>query len=151
MRLLSKCLYPLQAKNKLMDRSRILAEIKHMLSEFKEIDASYVFGSFLKTDRFNDIDIAILVSNELTAYEKLKFELKVAGELERNIKPRVEFDVKILNYSPVYFQYEAVKNGVAAYVKDQDKRVEYEAHLISDYLDLKEMYEFIDKEYLARA
>ena len=134
-----------------MVRDRILAEIERILSKFEEIDASYVFGSFPKTDRFNDIDVALLVSNELTPYEKLKFELKVAGELERNIKPRVEFDVKILNYSPVYFQYEVVKNGVAAYVKDQDKRVEYEAHLISDYLDLKEMYDFIDKEFLARA
>jgi predicted nucleotidyltransferase len=134
-----------------MEMDRILADIEHILSEFKEIDASYVFGSFLKTDGFNDIDVALLVSNELTPYEKLKFELKVAGELERNIKPRVQFDVKILNYSPVYFQYEVVKNGVAAYIKDQEKRVEYEAHLISDYLDLKEMYDFIDKKYLARA
>ena len=134
-----------------MVKDGILAEIERILSQFEEIDASYVFGSFPKTDRFNDIDVALLVSNELTPYEKLKFELKVAGELERNIKPRVEFDVKILNYSPIYFQYEVVKNGVAAYVKDQDKRVEYEAHLISDYLDLKEMYDFIDKEYLARA
>jgi predicted nucleotidyltransferase len=134
-----------------MDRGRVLAEIERVLSKFKEIDASYVFGSFLKTDGFNDIDVALLVSNELTPYEKLKFELKVAGELERNIKPRVQFDVKILNYSPVYFQYEVVKNGVAAYIKDQEKRVEYEAHLISDYLDLKEMYDFIDKKYLARA
>jgi predicted nucleotidyltransferase len=134
-----------------MDRGRVLAEIERVLSKFKEIDASYVFGSFLKTDGFNDIDVALLVSNELTPYEKLKFELKVAGELERKIKPRVQFDVKILNYSPIYFQYEVVKNGVAAYVKDQDKRVDYEAHLISDYLDLKEMYDFMDKEFLARA
>lgn len=129
----------------------ILAGIERILSEFEEIDASYVFGSFLNTDRFNDIDVAILVSNDLMPYEKLKFELKVAGELERNIKPRVQFDVKILNYSPIYFQYEAVKNGLVAYVKNQDKRVEYEAHLISDYLDLKDMYDFIDKEFLARA
>jgi predicted nucleotidyltransferase len=134
-----------------MDRGRVLAEIERVLSKFKEIDASYVFGSFLKTDGFNDIDVALLVSNELMPYEKLKFELKVAGELERKIKPRVQFDVKILNYSPIYFQYEVVKNGVAAYVKDQDKRVDYEAHLISDYLDLKEMYDFMDKEFLARA
>jgi uncharacterized protein len=134
-----------------MDRNGILAEIGRILSKFEEIDASYVFGSFLKADSFNDIDVALLVSNDLTPYEKLKFELKVAGELERKIKPRVQFDVKILNYSPVYFQYEVVKNGVVAYVKDQDKRVEYEAHLISDYLDLKEMYDLIDKEFLARA
>lgn len=134
-----------------MDRITILAEIGGILSKFEEIDASYVFGSFLKTDRFNDVDVALLISDDLPPYEKLKFELKVAGELERNINPRVQFDVKILNYSPIYFQYEVVKNGVAAYVKDQGKRVEYEAHLVSTYLDLKEMYDFMDKEFLARA
>jgi hypothetical protein len=55
--------------------------------------------------------------------------MKVAGELERSIKHRVEFDVKILNHSPVYFQYEVVKKSVTVFVGRQDNRVEYEAHL----------------------
>jgi uncharacterized protein len=134
-----------------MDRIWIVAEIGRIVSEFEEIDASYVFGSFLKTDKFNDIDVALLIADDLPPYERLKFELKVAGELERNINPRIQFDVKILNYSPVYFQYETVKTGKAVFVRDQDKRVEYEAHLISTYLDLKEMYDWLDREFLARA
>jgi predicted nucleotidyltransferase len=134
-----------------MGKHGILAEIGKAIAGYKEVDIAYVFGSFRQSDQFNDIDIAMLISEELTPYKRLKFELKVAGELERKIKPRVQFDVKILNNSPIYFQYEVVKNGVAAYVKDQDKRVEYEAHLISDYLDLKEMYDFMDMEFLARA
>jgi len=134
-----------------MDGATILAEIGRIVSKFEEIDASYVFGSFLKADKFNDIDVALLISDDLPPYERLKFELKVAGELERNINPRIQFDVKILNYSPVYFQYETVKTGKAVFVRDQDKRVEYEAHLISTYLDLKEMYDCLDKQFLARA
>ena len=60
-----------------MDRVRILAEIGRIVSEFEEIDTSYVFGSFLKADKFNDIDVALLISGDLPPYERLKFELKV--------------------------------------------------------------------------
>jgi predicted nucleotidyltransferase len=133
-----------------MGKHGILAEIGKAIAGYKEVDIAYVFGSFRQSDQFNDIDIAMLISEELTPYKRLKFELKVAGELEQCIKPRIEFDVKILNYSPVYFQYEVVKAGVAVFVRDLEKRVEYEAHLISAYLDLKEMYDFLDREFLAR-
>lgn len=35
--------------------------------------------------------------------------------------------------------------------RDQDMRVDYEAHLISKYLDLKYMYDRFDQDFLARA
>ena len=50
-----------------MDRVRILAEIGRIVSEFEEIDASYVFGSFLKPDKFNDIDVALLIVRRSTS------------------------------------------------------------------------------------
>ncbi len=76
--------------------------------------------------------------------------MQIARELENEIKPRFEFDVKILNYSPIDFQHEVLKKGIVIFKRDEKRRIEYEATLISTYLDLKYMYEFLDKKFLAR-
>ena len=71
----------------------------------------FIFGSFLEGAEFNDIDIALLLSKELglDPFKSLKFSLKVADELEKQIKPRFEFDVMILNIAPIEFQFEVIR------------------------------------------
>ncbi len=100
--------------------------------------------------RFNDIDVALVLSKELNPYSRFKFAMKVAKELEREIKPRFEFDVKILNYCPVEFQHEVLKESQIVFLRDENRRIEYESKLISTYLDLREMYDFLDKKFLAK-
>lgn len=51
--------------NNKMDKSSYLAEIANIISGFKEIDVAYLFGSFLEKDEFNDVDVALLLSEEL--------------------------------------------------------------------------------------
>jgi len=134
-----------------MDKSSFLADINRILARLKEVNAAYIFGSFLEKEDFNDIDVALLLSDSLDPYKSLKFSLKVAGELERQIKPRFEFDVKILNNSPIELQFEVIKKGHVIFSRDESSRIDYESEVISAYLDLKYMYDLIDKEFLARA
>ena len=133
-----------------MDRKKIIRKIGEIISRFDDVEIAYLFGSFLEHDKFNDIDVAIFLSKELNPYAKFKFAMKMARELERGIKPRLEFDVKILNYSPVEFQHEVIKKGRVVFLRDDSKRIEYESKLISTYLDFKGMYEFLDNKFLAR-
>ena len=134
-----------------MDKNQTLERIHNLLKIFEEIDLGYVFGSFLERDDFHDIDIAIHLSKELPAYKRFKLSQKIAGCLEKEVVPGVEFDVRILNYAPVYFQYEVISKGIVVLERDQDMRVDFEAHLISEYLDLKYMYDRYDQDFLARA
>ena len=57
--------------------------------------------------------------------------MKVAGELERRIKPRFEFDVKILNSAPIEFQFEVIKKGRVIFSRDKARRIDYEFEVIS--------------------
>ena len=68
-----------------MDKSSFLADISKIIAELKEADIAYIFRSFLERDEFNDIDVALLLSERpsLGPYKSLKLSLKVAGELER--------------------------------------------------------------------
>lgn len=134
-----------------MDKSSFLVDIGTIVSRLKNVDVAYIFGSFLEGEEFNDIDIALLLSINLNPYKSLKFSLKVEGELERQIKPRFEFDIKILNNSPVEFQFEVIKKGSVIFSRDETRRIDYEFEVISTYLDLKYMYDFLDKKFLAKA
>ncbi len=131
-------------------KNEIGRKIEKVISRFNDVEVAYIFGSFLEGDKFNDIDVAILLSKELNPYRRFKFAMEMARELEKEIKPRFEFDVKILNYSPVEFQHEVIKKGKVVFLRDENKRIEYESKLISTYLDFKGMYEFLDKKFLER-
>lgn len=132
-----------------LDRRKITEEIGRILSEFDIIEVVYVFGSFVHNPDFNDVDVALLISKKLKPYERFKLKMKVARELERKIKPRFEFDVKILNYSPLEFQYEVLKTGKAVFIRNASSKIEYEAGTISKYLDFRDIVKEIDKSFLA--
>ena len=115
------------------------------------MDLAYVYGPFLKRDDFGDIDIAIHISKELASYQRFKLSSKLAMSLEKTIQPRVNFDVRVLNHAPAFFQYEVISEGIVILERDRDMRVDFEAHLIAEYLDLKYMYDRFDQDFLARA
>ncbi|MEA2053766.1 MAG: nucleotidyltransferase domain-containing protein, partial [Candidatus Thermoplasmatota archaeon] len=83
----------------ILDKKKVIEQIRNKIPKFYMVEVVYIFGSFVNSENFNDIDVALLISKELNPYERFKFAMKVARELERAMKPRIEFDVKILNYS----------------------------------------------------
>lgn len=132
-----------------MDRKEIIKKIGDVISNFEDVDIAYAFGSFLERDNFNDIDVALLLSKELDPYNRFKYAMEIARKLEKEIKPRFKFDIKILNHSTVEFQHEVLRKGKIVFLRDEKRRIGYESRLISDYLDFKGMYEFLDKKFLA--
>ncbi len=76
--------------------------------------------------------------------------MMIARKLEEQVKPRIEFDVKLLNYSPIEFQYEVIKTGKPISIRNKDIEIEYEARTIISYLDFKDTIKIVDKKFLAR-
>ena len=128
----------------------ITRKIEKVLDSFQEIEFAYLFGSFLERGVFSDVDIALYVSKNFSPYEKMKFSLNIGRGLERAIKPRCEFDIRILNHAPLAFQYEVIKTGKVVFSRDEAKRIRYEAHLLSTYLDYKGTSDWLDREFLAK-
>jgi len=134
----------------MLNKQEVINKIGKIVSGFDYVSAAYVFGSYTRNDDFNDIDVALLISKELNPYTSFKFEMIVARELERQIKPRFEFDVKILNHAPIEFQYEVLKKGKSVFLRDRTENVEYESETISNYLDFQTTNEYLNKKFLAR-
>ncbi|MDD4448429.1 MAG: nucleotidyltransferase domain-containing protein, partial [Methanothrix sp.] len=139
-----------RAENR-MDRKSMMARIGQIVSSYPEVQTAYVFGSFLERDDFRDIDIALLLSGSLSSYRALKLALRVGSDLDLGIRPGRDFDVRILNNAHPEFQFEVVKNGRTVFTRNRQEQHDFEAEVISTYLDLKEMYDSYDRKYLARA
>ncbi|MEL7662718.1 MAG: nucleotidyltransferase domain-containing protein [Methanosarcina mazei] len=114
----------------------------------KEVNTAYSsVHSLIKKD-FNDTDASLLLSESLDPYSSLKSSLKAVDELGRHIKPRFEFNVKILNNSPIKLHFEVIKKGHIIFSRDESSRIDFESEVIPACLDLKYMYDLMDKEFL---
>jgi predicted nucleotidyltransferase len=131
-------------------KNEMVEKLAEGLSKFQEVEVGYVFGSFL-TGKFTDIDVALLLPKALPPHESMRFAMRVARTLEKALEHRFEFDVKILNSSPIYFRHEVIKNGEVVFCRDEAKRIEYEAGVLSEYLDYRDVLEWFDEKLLARA
>ncbi len=132
------------------ERDKIEKKIARVLSGFAEVEIGYIFGSFSRGREFNDIDVAILLRKTPPAYEAMKFAMRVARELENALGYKFEFDVKVLNSSPIYFQHEVIKGGKLIFCTDEARRVRYESSVLSEYLDYRGVLDWFDEKLLAR-
>lgn len=129
-----------------METQEIEKAAKEILSSKKEIISTYLYGSFLKTGFFEDVDIGLLLENDFKPPNL--YEAKIAGEFERRLK--LNFDVRILNDRPVRFLFSILKNSKLIYSKDERKRIEFESRVMREYLDIKPHHKLYEKMRRAR-
>jgi len=71
--------------------------------------------------------------------------------MEKALEPRVEVEVHLLNEAPLAFQYRVLQTGQLLFVREEVKRIRYEAEKMSDYLDYKPVLEWFNRRYLERS
>ncbi|MHA1409859.1 MAG: nucleotidyltransferase domain-containing protein [Candidatus Odinarchaeia archaeon] len=118
----------------LSTRARIYKTLKNKLSSRDEIVFVYIHGSF-NTGIFRDIDIAVYVNRFLDKKQVLDYELSLERELENTVNFPV--DVRILNYSPLTFNFNVIKNGKLLFSKDEKIRVDFVSLTITKFHDFK--------------
>ena len=109
------------------ERERIISAIKKILEKDNRVIFAYLFGSFVKGEVFNDIDIGILTREEVNPFV-IQAELKerISRELSK-IGFRKEadfFDVRVLNDAPFYILGEIMTEGILIVDKDSLLRSE---------------------------
>jgi predicted nucleotidyltransferase len=134
-----------------MIRDDVLNRIGHIAGSCPEVEAAYVFGSFLAREDYRDIDVALLFFPNMSSYQAFKLAMKLGSDLFFKIRPGCDFDVRVLNNAHPEFLYEVLRTGINVFSRNEQDRFDWEADVLSTYLDLKEMYDAYDREYLARA
>jgi len=99
---------------------------KEAFSKKEEVIVAYIYGSFLKSNHFEDVNIGILVKDDCDIGPF--YEAKIPGEFERRLK--LKFDVRILNGRPARFLFSVLKNSKLIYSKDEHKKIEFESKIM---------------------
>ena len=130
-----------------MNVEEIKKALADILSEKKEIIVSYLYGSVLYSEFYEDIDIGLLITHNFKP--KLMYEAKMTRKLEKklrdtfgNFKP---VDVRILNNKPLRFLFSILKKSKIIYSSNDFERVQFEAKIMKEYLDIKPHFEIYDK------
>ena len=82
-------------------------------------------------------------------YALFRLQMRIAGEIEDRLSPRVPCDVRILNGSPVEYQYEVIRTGRIVFCRNEEQKIDYETDIMRRYLDLKYLYDRVDLAFLA--
>lgn len=130
-------------KNSILTREKetILAKIISLLEAKAFITFAYVYGSFLTSESFQDIDIGAYLTG-IERSSPLLIETGTSRELEDML--RIPFDVRILNGAPPTFLYHVIKDGVVIIDRDSSARADFEGLILKKYFD----FQHLRREYL---
>lgn len=100
-------------------KNSLVGKIKDYLLQNKDIVFACVHGSFIKSDKFRDIDIAVFTSS-------LK-DFHYESDLSYGLSTLSKFDVevRIINTAPVAFQMAVLKDGRLLFSRDEDIRTDF--------------------------
>lgn len=115
------------------------------------IVCAYLFGSQARQQAgaLSDVDVAVLFEPSLSSSERFGMELALASGLERRLRRPV--DLVVLNGAPPALAHRVVRDGVVVVSRDDQQRTRFEASVMSEYLDFRDVLDRYDAHLLARA
>jgi uncharacterized protein len=131
----------------------VAREISGILSRHKEIRFAYLYGSFLRGEIYQDIDVAIIVDEDFD--RELLYPEGLALEIEKDIRSKYNIekpvDLHVLNDSRNATYLESVIGADhLLFARDELERARFETRVLRDYLDMKPIHERYDKSRVAR-
>ena len=134
----------------IINKKRMYQDFSEIFKKFERVGLSYIYGSFLSRDKFNDIDIGIVLIDPENSYNDWEYGNMVGRELERSIKYRIPIDIRVLNNAPNYFQFNVLKYGKLIYCKDEKFRVKHQKKVISIFLDYNDTLKWFHNQILEK-
>ena len=124
-----------------MNKKEIIEKVKAILD--REIIFCYIFGSFLNSENFNDIDIAVYLKEDSPYLHDRWYDIRVALKIEREIG--IPVDLIIINRAPDHLIYD-ISKGKVIIDKDEDLRIDFITRAWKRYFDFKVKREQFLKE-----
>jgi predicted nucleotidyltransferase len=127
------------------ERETISARIVAFLEKRPDILFVYLHGSFVASDMFRDIDVAVFLAK--VPLSPLEYELSLEMELGDTLR-KYPVDVRVLNNAPLSFRYNVIRHGKAVTVAHDDARCDFEETTLSNYFDFAPFRKTYLKEVL---
>ncbi len=111
-----------------------------------EVSVAYIFGSFLKSKIFKDIDIGLLLEENFQP--DALYEAQLAGQFEKELGE--SFDIRILNDRPLRFLFYILRDAKLVYVRDEQQRIRFEQRVLIQYMDFKTYHDLFEEHRRAQ-
>ncbi len=92
------------------EKNKIIKTLSNILRKRKEILLAVVFGSFVRSEVFRDIDVAVFTGYKIPYNEVEVYEENLAKDIESLIN--IPVDVVVIDYAPPWFRVKALEGTV---------------------------------------
>ena len=123
-----KRLYRMSSEERQQVEQRLAAE----LASERSVTFAYLYGSFMESQPFHDIDVGIYLEN-VRADRVSATALDLAQRLSE--RARIPVDVRILNVAPVSFLFHVLR-GQLVFCRDDGVLAELMERTVCRYLDI---------------
>ncbi len=115
------------------------------------VDSVWLFGSAARgeTGPLSDFDVAFLFSENRSPQERWELALTISGQLSQLGGP--EIDVVILNEAPPLLKDRVLRYGRLLFCSNDERRIEFEARSLMEYLDFEPYLRRHDEAVIQRA
>ena len=157
MGLSDNCIYIKIILNILVMKKEVYSRLKDSLSGRQEIDFAYIFGSFVKSDHYHDIDVAVHLEKNFNPDDYKKFPYGYESNLISDISALLrndKIDLVIINKAGILIQQRIINTGVLLFERNKYKRISYENYIRRLYIDaepLRKIKMFYLKRHLNNA
>lgn len=122
------------------EKDKIAKKIEEVLAEKGEVVFAVIYGSFLFSPSFRDIDIGIYLKS-IKREGVLNYEAEIAGKIAEACNLPIDIiEATILNFAPVSFLADIFSTGKIIFSRDQK--------ILTDLIE-KSSLEAIANEYTA--
>lgn len=117
-------------------RRSVLEQLAAVLASLENVIVGFAFGSFVRGERFRDLDIAILFDEPMT----FRDPGRVAHAIESNLSVDFPVDVVPLNDAPASFRYRVAQEGHVLREREPRGAIDFWVRARSEMLDLAEWH-----------
>ncbi|HQO04420.1 MAG TPA: nucleotidyltransferase domain-containing protein [Spirochaetota bacterium] len=114
-------------------KEEILKLLGNEFRKDRNILFAIVHGSFVAGNNYNDIDIALFLSQETAS--PLNYELDLETDFIIRHRLTHSVDIRVLNNAPLSFAFNVIKNGTLLFTSDEERYCDYKEDIIRRYLD----------------
>ncbi len=136
----------------MLSKQEIESRLLQFLSARPEIDFSYIFGSFVRGEKYEDIDVAVYLRDTSVladrALHPYGYESSMIGELS-SLLHTDKIDFVVLNKAGLTLFTRVINRGKRLFDRDKLQRVHIENTVRKEFIDAKPLRDIQDY-YLAK-
>lgn len=132
-------------------RKVVLNSIAKSVRSLPAVELAYVYGSFLKSSEYGDVDVGVFLSKRARR-DLWNLRQELAARIEQALPRtcRKDVDLHILQEMPLVLQHRIISEGCCVFARQELSRVHYEEWVLNSFLDFQPTYQWFNRQAVER-